>query len=219
MTYKRARAVLIALTATATLGTLASGTPSSAAGAAEPDDRTTASARTTASTKAAPDARNIGTTASVEREAAAARNIRYVVARHSKKCLTVRGASHADNAVVNQYRCVGAKNQRWRLEMIGGDPSLGSAVLRNINSGKCLTVHGASTAKGAKLDQYTCVGAPNQTFTFIPAMMGQTPLFTQPLSGAKCVDVQGASKADNAPVLQWNCNRRQNQAWDLTRRA
>ncbi|MEU5896758.1 RICIN domain-containing protein [Streptomyces venezuelae] len=206
MTYKRARAVLIALTATATLGTLAGGTPSSAAGAAGPDDRTTAS------TKAENQAEN-------EAEAAAARNIRYVVARHSGKCLTVRGASRANNAVVNQYRCVGAKNQRWRLEMIGGDPSLGSAVLRNINSGKCLTVHGASTAKGAKLDQYTCVGALNQTFTFIPAMMRQTPLFTQPLSGAKCVDVQGAGKADNAPVLQWTCNRRQNQAWDLTRRA
>lgn len=200
ISYKRARTVLIALTATATLGTLASGTPSSAAGAAEPDGRTTASS------EPAP-------------VAAAARNIRYVVARHSGKCLTVRGASHADNAVVNQYRCVGAKNQRWRLEMIGGDPSLGSAVLRNINSGKCLTVHGASTAKGAKLDQYTCVGSPNQTFTFIPAMMRQTPLFTQPLSEGKCVDVQGASKADNAPVLQWNCNRRKNQAWDLTRRA
>ncbi|WP_409239638.1 RICIN domain-containing protein [Streptomyces sp. PA5.6] len=200
ISYKRARTVLVALTATATLGTLASGTPSSAAGAAEPDGRTTASSEPAAA-------------------AAAARNIRYVVARHSGKCLTVRGASHANNAVVNQYRCVGAKNQRWRLEMIGGDPSLGSAVLRNINSGKCLTVHGASTAKGAKLDQYTCVGAPNQTFTFIPAMMRQTPLFTQPLSGGKCVDVQGASKADNAPVLQWNCNRRKNQAWDLTRRA
>ncbi|MEU7647254.1 RICIN domain-containing protein [Streptomyces huasconensis] len=201
ITYKRARAGLIALTATATLGTLASGTPSSAAGAAEPDSRTTVSTKATTA-----DA------------ATAARNIRYVVARHSGKCLTVRGASHANNAVVNQYRCVGAKNQQWRLEMIGGDPSLGSTVLRNINSGKCLTVHGASTAKGAKLDQYTCVGAPNQTFSFIPAMMKQTPLFTQPLSGGKCVDVQGAGKADNAPVVQWKCNQRQNQAWDLTRR-
>ncbi len=203
ITYKRARAGLIALTATATLGTLASGTPSSAAGVAEPDSRTTVSTKATTADAAS---------------ATVAQNIRYVVARHSGKCLTVRGASRADNAVVNQYRCVGAKNQQWRLEMIGGDPSLGSTVLRNINSGKCLTVHGASTAKGAKLDQYTCVGAPNQTFSFIPAMMKQTPLFTQPLSGGKCVDVQGAGKADNAPVVQWKCNQRQNQAWDLTRR-
>ncbi|MYZ13203.1 hypothetical protein GT038_07340, partial [Streptomyces sp. SID337] len=31
-------------------------------------------------------------------------NIYYLKAKHSGKCLTVRGASHANNAVVNQYR-------------------------------------------------------------------------------------------------------------------
>ncbi|MDJ1136902.1 RICIN domain-containing protein, partial [Streptomyces iconiensis] len=139
--------------------------------------------------------------------------------KHSGKCLTVRGASKANNATVNQYRCVsGAKNQQWRMEMSGGDVAYASVVLRNINSGKCLTVHGASTANGAKLNQYTCVGARNQTFVFKPALMRKTPLYTQPLNGNKCVDVQGASKADNAPVIQWKCKGGKNQQWDLTRR-
>ncbi|MFC7308124.1 RICIN domain-containing protein [Streptomyces monticola] len=145
---------------------------------------------------------------------------RYVVANHSGKCLTVLGASHANNALVNQYRCVGAKNQQWRLEMAGGGAAtLADAVLRNVNSGKCLTVLGGSTAKGAKLTQYTCVGAANQTFAVKPLLLKHTQLFAKPLSGTKCVDVQGGSKADNAAVLQWSCNNRENQKWDLTRKA
>ncbi|MEU9794470.1 RICIN domain-containing protein [Streptomyces sparsogenes] len=179
-------------TAAATLGVLAGGTPSTAASHA-PSSGTAASAGLSA-------------------------NVRFVVSRNSGKCLTVHGAGHGNNVAVDQYRCVGAKNQQWRMEMSGGDTAYANVVLRNINSGKCLTVHGASPRQGAKLDQYTCVGAPNQTFTFKPALLRRTPLYTQPLSGNKCVDVQGGSKADNAPVIQWKCKRVKNQEWDLTRR-
>jgi hypothetical protein len=131
----------------------------------------------------------------------------YVKNRHSGKCLTVHGASKANNARVDQYTCVGRANQRWRFEWTGGI----TYALRNENSGKCLTVHGASKAKGAHIDQYTCVGASNQSFRInIP-----TPSRTQivPTHSGKCLDVQGGSKANNAPVIQWTCNGRSNQLW------
>ncbi|MFJ7898851.1 RICIN domain-containing protein [Streptomyces anthocyanicus] len=145
--------------------------------------------------------------------------VRYLVNKHSGKCLTVYRASGADNANVNQYQCVGARNQQWRMVMTGGDGALASVVLQNIGSGRCLTVHGASGANGANIDQYTCVGATNQSFALIPGRLSRTPLYTKPLTRKKCVDVQGANKANNANVIQWSCNGNTNQLWDMTRSA
>jgi hypothetical protein len=158
-------------------------------------------------------------TVSVQAAAAQDSTVRYIVNKNSGKCLTVYRASGANNANVNQYQCVGARNQQWRMVMTGGNGSLAYVVLQNVNSGKCLTVHGASGANRANIDQYTCVGAPNQSFAFIPGRTGNTPLYTSPLSRGKCVDVQGASKANNANVIQWSCHRDANQMWDLTRSA
>ncbi|MEX2969649.1 RICIN domain-containing protein [Streptomyces sp. C184] len=143
-------------------------------------------------------------------------SVRYVVNNHSGKCLTVQGASKANNATVNQYRCVGASNQQWAVELGGGDPSLGTLVLRNVNSGKCLTVHGGA-AKGARLDQYDCIAGTNQSFSYLPIALRNTPLYAHPLTAKLAVDVQGASTADNAPVILWRDKHNSNQRWDITR--
>ncbi|MDJ1138586.1 RICIN domain-containing protein, partial [Streptomyces iconiensis] len=93
--FKNSAALPFWVAAAAVLGTLASGAPSAAANVSE-------SPHSTAD--------------------ASAQNVRKVISKHSGKCLTVRGASKANNATVNQYRCVsGAKNQQWRMEMSGGD--------------------------------------------------------------------------------------------------
>jgi hypothetical protein len=134
----------------------------------------------------------------------------YVKNRHSGKCLTVHGASKANNASVDQYKCVGAANQRWTFEWAGGM----TYALRNVHSGKCLTVHGASEAKGARLDQYTCVSAFNQSFVVDIASEANTQLKPRHARG-KCLDVQGGSKANNASVIQWSCNGRPNQRWSV----
>ncbi|MEV7130094.1 RICIN domain-containing protein [Streptomyces sp. NPDC093260] len=137
----------------------------------------------------------------------AASTVKYVKNKHSGKCLTVYRASKADNAVVNQYKCVGAANQRWNFEWTGGL----SYSLRNMNSQKCLTVHGGSKSKGATIDQYTCVGSANQKFYINIAKPWDTPL--KAAHSMKCVDVQGARTADNGRVIQWSCNGRSNQEW------
>ncbi|PBC92418.1 ricin-type beta-trefoil lectin protein [Streptomyces sp. Ag82_O1-15] len=133
----------------------------------------------------------------------------YIKNRHSGKCLTVHGASKANNARVDQYTCVGAANQRWTFEWTGG----WSYALRNAHSGKCLTVHGASKAKGAAIDQYTCVGASNQSFYINIGTPSKTPL--KAAHSKKCLDVRGGSTANNAAVIQWTCNGRTNQLWSI----
>ncbi|MGH4031182.1 RICIN domain-containing protein [Actinomycetota bacterium Odt1-20B] len=143
--------------------------------------------------------------------------VRYVINKESGKCLTVQGASKANGAVANQYRCVGAANQKWHLESTGGDPSGASVVLRNRNSGKCLTVHGG-VGKGHKLTQWECLGQDNQIFGYIPGMIRSTKLISTPVTARLVVDVQGGSHADNAPVIMWRDHSRQNQMWDLSRK-
>jgi hypothetical protein len=91
-------------------------------------------------------------------------------------------------------------------------------VLRNVNSGKCLTVHGGA-AKGAKLDRYACVGGVNQSFSYLPVQLDNTMLYAHPLSMKPAVEVQGASTADDAAVITWPENRNTNERWDIARKA
>ncbi|MFD3344609.1 RICIN domain-containing protein [Streptomyces anthocyanicus] len=138
-------------------------------------------------------------------------NIFYLKVKHSGKCLTVRGASKAENAVVNQYRCVsGAKNQWWVTYNQGGVARRFMAY----HSAKCLALRGGSTAKGTPAVQRTCDGSKDQIwFSLAPYAEGSMNPDAGRNTGDRCLDVQGASKADNAPVIVWSCNDRTNQKW------
>jgi len=77
--------------------------------------------------------------------------------------------------------------------------------IKNQHSGKCMTVHGASTANGARIDQYTCLsGAHNQWWvvyrvgTYLARITGY--------QSGKCLSVQGGSKKKGAALIQWTCN-------------
>ena len=78
------------------------------------------------------------------------------------------------------------------------------------HSGKCLTVHGASTAKGAAVDQYTCLHRANQRWRLLFVSDRGLAYVTAEHSG-KCLDVLGGSKANGTKIGQWDCNSRKNQ--------
>lgn len=141
-------------------------------------------------------------------------HVRYVVNKHSGKCLTVRGVAKADNATVDQYRCVGARNQQWILEQGGGDPVLGSLVLRNVNSGNGARWRGQGSQ--ARPVHVCRRGQPE-----LPAgpVGDNTMLCAHPLSMKLAVEVQGASTAEDAAVITWPDNRNTNERWDITRKA
>lgn len=132
----------------------------------------------------------------------AADNIYYIKNLHTAKCLTVYGASKANGATVNQYACVGARNQWWEITF---DDDIWYR-LRNVNSFLCLSVAGASTSNGAKTIQWTCNGRNDQKF-----YPQDSPLKAR--HSGKCLDVQGGSAANNAAVIQWTCNGKYNQGW------
>ena len=84
-----------------------------------------------------------------------------IVSRLSGKCLGADSAN-AGRAVV-QSRCSGSPEQLWRQDIV-----IDGTLFRNIASGLCLDVPGASVANGAKLIVWTCHGGVNQTWRYQP---------------------------------------------------
>ena len=89
-----------------------------------------------------------------------------------QKCLTVQGASTANNAPIIQYECNMGPNEEWFVEYKEtlATPS-GNADfywIENRNSFKCIVVQGAGTTDGAKLVQYDCNLGPNELWTWYP---------------------------------------------------
>ncbi|MGW7411755.1 RICIN domain-containing protein [Streptomyces sp. NPDC054863] len=82
------------------------------------------------------------------------------------------------------------------------------------HSGKCLTVHGAGTAKGAAVDQYTCQNRANQRWRVVYTNQWGVAYVINERSG-KCLDVAGGSKANGAKIIQWDCNSRNNQQFHV----
>jgi hypothetical protein len=146
----------------------------------------------------------------LSRVVGAADNVYYIKNQHSGKCLTVHGASTANGAKVDQYRCIkGAQNQWWVIYRVGP----GLARVTGYQSGKCLAVQGGSHRKGTRLVQSTCSGAGAQLFN---GRWGGVNSTIRPYDSQQCLDVQGGSTKDNAPIIQWPCNGRSNQKWHLT---
>ncbi|NYV74133.1 pectinesterase family protein, partial [Streptomyces sp. UH6] len=83
-------------------------------------------------------------------------------------------------------------------------------------SGKCVDVPGASTASGAKLQQWGCTdNSPWQQFTLRSAGTGVYTLVG--VNSGQCVDVPSGSTVSGTQVQQWGCGAGQtNQQWRLT---
>ncbi|MGV9248994.1 RICIN domain-containing protein [Streptomyces sp. NPDC003710] len=73
------------------------------------------------------------------------------------------------------------------------------------HSGKCLTVHGAGTAKGAAVDQYTCLNRCNQRWRLLYTSQSGVAYVVAEHSG-KCLDALGGGKANGTKIVQWDCN-------------
>ncbi|NEA20535.1 RICIN domain-containing protein [Streptomyces halstedii] len=120
--------------------------------------------------------------------------------------MTVHGASTAKGAAVDQYTCVGAANQRWKLLYTS---QYGLAYLINEKSGKCLDVQGGGKSNGTKIIQWDCNSRKNQIFHArnLTGYMALKPYH----AASKCLDVPGASRQNNTRLVLWSCNNRDNQ--------
>ncbi|HYN95425.1 MAG TPA: RICIN domain-containing protein [Pilimelia sp.] len=152
------------------------------------------------------------------------------------------GAVNADERadLSHVYRCCGAYQARvWRsvAQPTGALPYPGLAwqgvigpagvggvsvdparryELVNVNSGRCLTVTGASTADRAPLMQHACdPTAAHKTWHVVPHGGGQVQLKVGHAPG-KCADVPGSSTANNVILQLWTCAGGTGQSWQLS---
>lgn len=85
----------------------------------------------------------------------------------------------------------------------------------NQTQNQCLSVMNSSTADGAPIFIYNCVGSWTQVFTVVPAGVKGEYELVNPTSG-KCVAVGGASKTAGAWVIQWTCDGGPEDLWQST---
>jgi hypothetical protein len=134
-----------------------------------------------------------------------------IIARHSGKCLDVRGISVDRGAVVQQWGCWNGPNQQWQLTPAGD----GSFIVTSVNSGMVLDVYGAFTNNGDKIQQWSFLGGANQKWRLQPVSGNYYELVAG--HSGKCLDVTGGSGAvqNGAVVQQWTCLGGTNQQWQL----
>ncbi|MEV7770148.1 RICIN domain-containing protein [Kitasatospora sp. NPDC086791] len=83
------------------------------------------------------------------------------------------------------------------------------AMLRNVNSGKCLEVADWRTDNGAPVRQWDCHGGASQVWNFVSGTPGT---FVNVNSG-KCLEVADWRRDNGAPVRQWDCHGGASQNW------
>jgi len=79
------------------------------------------------------------------------------------------------------------------------------------HSGKCLHVVGGSTANGADIVQYTCLGVGHQRWQLQD--IGDGYFLIKVAHSGKCLDVSGQRDVDGANVHQYTCHAEFNQQW------
>ncbi|OEJ34799.1 RICIN domain-containing protein [Streptomyces subrutilus] len=90
--------------------------------------------------------------------------------KHSGKCLDVEGSGTTNGTVVQQWWCVGAQNQRWRLVMVDIANELYELRPAHTaaNAQRCLNVASGSKDDGAAAQLASCSGSAAQKWRVQP---------------------------------------------------
>jgi hypothetical protein len=129
-------------------------------------------------------------------------NVIYRLTTPNSLGLAVANDSMADDApVVQNALDVFALSQDWSFLPQAG----GSYEMINLNSGKCLSVYGNSTAPGTGLVQYACHGWADQQWKLMRGANGDIQSWVSVSSGL-AMDVPGSSPRQGLQLQQWPYN-------------
>lgn len=132
-----------------------------------------------------------------------------LMAKHSRRCVDVSGASQSSGAEVVQWRCSGADNQQFDLKRRRS----GVYQLVARHSGMCLDVAGGSLEDGAQVVQWPCHNGLNQQF-LLGRLADGSYLLIAAHSGL-CVDVANAGRFNGPDIIQYRCHGGDNQRFYL----
>jgi hypothetical protein len=137
--------------------------------------------------------------------------IPHIKAVSSKKCVSVLGSSKSNGAHIVQWTCYNgrANNQQFQTIYYGTWKGVKEVWIKNMHSGKCLSVNGKSTKNNAYINQWTCNGADNTLWAIYKAT--STSYILQNMWSGKCIDVAGNSHKNGAWMTQYTCLNRSNE--------
>lgn len=142
----------------------------------------------------------------------AAAGVFYLRNYATTRCLTVRGS--ADGAPAVQYDCLGYRDQKWVIsDYTNPSGAYSYSVLRNLNSGLCLSFKGTDTHYGAPAFQYHCHGGADQRW--IRKLNIRGGYTYRNWQTGNCLSVQGANNVPDAPAFQYWCHEGDDQVWVL----
>ncbi|HWG98502.1 MAG TPA: RICIN domain-containing protein [Pilimelia sp.] len=138
----------------------------------------------------------------------------YRITTTGSLAVEVAGASHDNGAPVIQWPVKVPdyqQNQQWRLEARGG----GTFWLRNMRSGKCLTVADASHQPGAGLVQHDCNDGANERWYLNP-VNSNTMYKIRSVATAYVMDVPNGTVKIGTQLIQYPDHDGPNQQFYLT---
>ena len=135
-----------------------------------------------------------------------------VIAKHSGKCLDVRGGPQAtqDGALIEQWTCTGSTNQSWTLR----DAGSGQVQLVALNSSKCIETISGGTANGTGLHQMTCGTGAGQFWALQSTAAAGEYRLLHPVSN-RCLTVPNSELNDGSLLVLSDCQQAANQTWTI----
>lgn len=138
--------------------------------------------------------------------------------RHSGKVLEVYGSGTGNGANVDQWAYNGSATQHWCFFEVGQDAgSIPVYEVVNNNSGKCLDLNHGTTANGANIDQWTCIGALNEEWAAFVVngsyMFAPNTVANSNKGWLYVMEVHGAVTANGGNVDLWTSIDATNEEW------
>ncbi|MGH3694660.1 MAG: RICIN domain-containing protein [Pseudonocardiaceae bacterium] len=136
-----------------------------------------------------------------------------LVAKHSGKCVTIKGRLTVPDAPAYQVTCIRTAGAQWYLQRAGA-PRPDSVIyqIRNTSTGMCLDSQRSerTVSPAGMVVQRPCVeGSRSQSWRFEATAQGVGVTDGQfvNVEHAKCLDVNHGAMTDGAHIIQWQCGK------------
>ncbi|MFE2108377.1 RICIN domain-containing protein [Kitasatospora sp. NPDC059463] len=121
------------------------------------------------------------------------------------KCLDIRGGSTAEGALLQEFSCKNASNQRFWSD----DSAVGGTEIRVQSSFLCLEPTTPNTY--STIIQRQCSGAGNQRWELVPAGVNAVALKNK--ASGLCLQDWLSGDGSRRDVIMWTCDNSSYQAW------
>ncbi|WP_370417978.1 RICIN domain-containing protein [Streptomyces sp. QH1-20] len=131
---------------------------------------------------------------------------------NSAHCLAVPGGSTENGIGLIQWGCGNWRDHYWQFEYAFNSGGRSYYRLRNLNSGQCLAVPGASTNPGTQVIQWPC-GTWKDHYWGVEYTNRGTRLVNW--NSGQCLAIPGASRVQGEKAIQWPCGTWADHYWNI----